>query len=399
MEAAFNDAIKIALKSTIKGYINEFSKVLAKKLKNEDEWTSSKIIEIWNGIAKDLVVKKGGKKSDKEVDPDAPQCCHKFGKGEKNGEQCQEKVSDKSSTGKYCVKHYKQDEKEKKHKEDKTCLGKCSYTLTKGDNAGDECGLNVTSKSKSGKYCSKHISQEKNEKKFNKVDYIKFLKDQLKGEDIDVDKVLSEVVKKFGFMSVYNMESFAPKIFEEIADEVGEFIESNVDDHSEEVKEFLDQRDEEEKKKKKEKSKKKVSSDDEESDGEEESKESSNKKKDKSGSNKSKKNDEEEEEKPSKSGSNKSKKNDEEEEEKPSKSGSNKSKKKNDEEEEKKQSIKAKKFKTGELTGEVYFEHNNVQYLLNSKNKSVGFKVVNDKKKELSNEDKKIIKEIGLNVE
>jgi cobalamin biosynthesis protein CobT len=171
ISSAINDVVMSSIKTTISEYMEQFSLVLASKI-NEDRkaiWTSDSIQEIWGGIASDLVlplVKESKSKSEKKakkVLTSDEHCIHVFGKGSKKDEQCESRVSEKSSSGNYCGKHFKQNEKEVSNPKKKESLGECVYINTKGSRKGEECGKNVSPDSKTVSYCKKHINKEEAE--------------------------------------------------------------------------------------------------------------------------------------------------------------------------------------------------------------------------------------------
>lgn len=81
----------------------------------------------------------------------------------------------------------------------------CCYIFTNGPNCGDNCGDKTSIKSKTGKFCSKHLKAEKKEKKEELLAYIR---EQVKGVDKENEDVLKEVFtnveKKFGYAAMYS---------------------------------------------------------------------------------------------------------------------------------------------------------------------------------------------------
>jgi hypothetical protein len=389
-----NKAVASSLQTTIKNYINEFATVLVKKINEEEkEWKVDEIVSIWNKLATDFVVKKNSKKGSEKKD-DNSKCEHMFTKGPKNGTQCSSCVSDKSTTKKYCVKHYKSNEKEEKSNE-KGEEKFCCYIIKKGHNNGDECGKNISKNSKTGNYCSKHIKEEGESKKFNKVEFIENIKEKINAmEDEDEDElseILNSVVKEFGFISVYNLEKISPKIYKEYQETIDEFIEENREKNGSLIKEYEEEeiKKEEKKKEKKGSSKKSKGGDKKE-------------KKDKKGSSKKSKGDDDKEEKKDKKGSSKKSKEDDDKEEK---KGSKKSKgdnkvKENTEINEEKEEIEVLKVKKYNTPGELktmmsseklkYFEdkQKKINYIFDPETEIVSGKIINNKKVELDEEDK-----------
>ena len=158
--------------STVNNYIREFSSKLVKEVNSskKKEWKEEDFVDIWNTVAKEFIFKKSSKKgkSEEVVVEENCQCHHVYGKGDMKDKKCQERISEKSETKKFCVRHYKGGDKVSSKVSDD---GKenhekgCCHIRTKGENEGQECGVKVSSKSESGKFCSKHASLNEKEKK------------------------------------------------------------------------------------------------------------------------------------------------------------------------------------------------------------------------------------------
>lgn len=215
-----NSGLETLMRQTMKSVIEELASQIADKIDEGEKPSAKEIIVMWNSVIKDSKLKIGGKKKDKDIDPNVDQCEHIFAKGEKSGKQCTDAVSDKSKSGKYCSKHYVQGEKEKKSSSDDEAENlKCVYRLKKGEKLGQECKRNVSSKSPSKQFCSKHLKEEekddkevkkkkgkKNEKKEKKQLKVTKYKDpkskDLKGmcyfedKDVDVKFVYDSTQKK-----------------------------------------------------------------------------------------------------------------------------------------------------------------------------------------------------------
>ena len=394
LSATITKTVNSAVISTVKGYITEFASRLSNELgakeNKKKEWKSDDIVALWNEIAKDFVLKKGGKEKSAPEDA-SQQCMHVFGKGDKRDTQCTDKISEKSETKKYCVRHYKQQEKDKSKNDGEKVEGECCYILTKGDNEGKECHAKVSSKSESGKYCSKHAGEDKKTKKVDKSECIKYITNQLKEND-DVQSTFEKVLKKYGYMFVYNLEHFLPKTYSQHRPVIDEIIENGREEFESDIAEFEEKAAKELKKKEKKSKKDSKKSDTEEDDGEKEES-----KPVKSGSSKK------EESKPVKSGSKKKEVEEKEEEDIEEEEVVEEEEEEVVEEEEKEEikiKIKAKKYKTGELAGEAYFidKDSKIEFLLNLDDKSVSHKVVDGKKVSLTASDKKIVLSSGLSV-
>ncbi|MDD4931694.1 MAG: hypothetical protein PHG66_06145, partial [Candidatus Colwellbacteria bacterium] len=292
-----------------------------------------------------------------------------------------------------------------------------------------------------------------------KTELLKCIREQTKDVDEEDEDALkesfSEVEKKFGYMAIYNMGTLAPKMYAKFQTAIDSLIEDGREDNEDAIKESEAEAEEEEKEKekkekekkeaktKKEKDSKKKSkkSDDEEEEEEtkkdskkksddEEEEEETDKKTEKSGSDKKKtEKSGSDKKKTEKSGSDKKKteksgsdKKKTEEVESGYEDGSSlaaasprvkdskKSKKSKTpeeeevveeevvEEEEEDVKIIAKKFKAGEFKGQVYFidGKTNTTFLLNTKERTVSHKIVDDKKVVLESKDLNIIKKYDL---
>ncbi len=164
---AFNKVISSGVETlfrqTLKSVIHELAEQISSKIEEDEKPTADDIVLMWNNIMKESKLKISTKKNSKEkdVDPDATLCEHIFAKGEKAKQRCTEAVSDKSETKRYCSKHYVSNETKKKSNKDSDSDGRtCEYTLKKGEKEGQECGKNVSPKSHSKKFCSKHLKEE-----------------------------------------------------------------------------------------------------------------------------------------------------------------------------------------------------------------------------------------------
>src|SRR6185437_6918376 len=81
--------------------------------------------------------------------------------GAKKGSICGQLCSVKSPSRMYCARHLKQEGKPPQEiKADPVITTTCSATVGKGDRKGQVCGIKVSAKSKTGKYCSRHCMKE-----------------------------------------------------------------------------------------------------------------------------------------------------------------------------------------------------------------------------------------------
>lgn len=123
-----------------------------------------KMIDVWNEIVPDYVIKLGQQaKSTTPTTISGKICSYYFPKAKK---ACDCEVSVRSKTGRWCSKHLNQEEK--KADDSKTNVpasprAECEYTPTKGKNPNVKCTNPVCAKSK--RFCSRHVkSGEKAEK-------------------------------------------------------------------------------------------------------------------------------------------------------------------------------------------------------------------------------------------
>ncbi len=180
---ALQTGIEELFQQTLKTAFKQLANDLSDQMKEDGEVPDlAGIVNIWNKIMKDDKMKIDEKKEKKEVAKEKKEkkevtkekkdakCEYKFIKGEKIGECCGSNVSDKSETGKYCSKHYKDENKETKNKKetkdkDSKKNTKCKHVMTTGKRIMETCDEKVSDKSTTGKFCSKHLKDDKDTKK------------------------------------------------------------------------------------------------------------------------------------------------------------------------------------------------------------------------------------------
>lgn len=107
--------VSLELKSLTDKFISKYADELESKFKIP----KNKTIEIWNT---GTIVKKSTSKK-REVNTNTAKCEHKYGKTSKNpGKICEAKVANESTTGKYCKKHLGNEKEGKKKKDDGTIV-------------------------------------------------------------------------------------------------------------------------------------------------------------------------------------------------------------------------------------------------------------------------------------
>lgn len=123
-----------------------FTANLAAKL----ECPQKQLIDIWNDSS------PGYSMDTENLQPtnkETPAICQYYFSRAKKACDCQ--VSAKSETGKYCSKHLKEETKQPKSPTSAT-KEQCQHVTKAGPNPGKRCIGSVASKSETGKYCSKH---------------------------------------------------------------------------------------------------------------------------------------------------------------------------------------------------------------------------------------------------
>ncbi len=261
------DATKALMIGSLSEQMNNFADLLMKNIKEKKghEWKQEELVSMWNSISTDFSVKG----SSKSASCSEEQCEHVYQKEPRNGERCDGKIYEKSETQKYCVKHYKADEKPKKPKVvvPNDCV--CEYIKKSGEEVGEPCGKKVTAASKTKKYCSKHISEEKikvpkaetlttffNPKKLDTVPE-KDLKKKM-------NEVLKECMKEYSIIGVYTLETNMPKFYKKYETYIEDFLSKTLDDedseHSAIITQFKDEQEKEQEKKEKKKKAKKAKS-------------------------------------------------------------------------------------------------------------------------------------------
>ncbi len=229
------------LLSKVEDCVSKFADILVKEEK--EEWKPEDLIVLWNSISPDFsIMKKGASCSDE-------QCEHVYQKEPRNGERCDGKIYEKSETQKYCVKHYKADEKPKKSKVSvpNDCL--CIYIKKSGEEVGEPCNKKVTANSKTKQYCAKHISEEKIKIPTTEI-MAKFFKekklDEVDEENLDetIKKILKECLKKYTIIGVYTLKKTSPKFYKKYSSYVNSFLSEEL---LNKYKEILTQFEEEQK--------------------------------------------------------------------------------------------------------------------------------------------------------
>jgi len=103
----------------LKNLINKYVEKYATELESKFKLNKNKVLEIWE---QGSVTEKKNKQSEtkkREVNTNTAKCIHKYGNTSKNpGKICDAKVSNDSKTGKYCKKHLGNEKEGKKKKDD-----------------------------------------------------------------------------------------------------------------------------------------------------------------------------------------------------------------------------------------------------------------------------------------
>jgi hypothetical protein len=134
----------------------------AKIAEVKKDTTQDELIKHWNTIAPGYVINLAASaKSPKATTVPGSVCCFYYIRSKK---ECDQPVSVKSVSGKYCSKHLKEEGKPVKQAKVEVSKTECCYVNTKGDNVGKKCTSNVSTKSTTGKYCSKHAKTAEKEK-------------------------------------------------------------------------------------------------------------------------------------------------------------------------------------------------------------------------------------------
>lgn len=169
----FADLLKTICDKHISTLVIQFTSKVAESTKVPQE----ELIETWNSLNPEYIVdikehdKKEVKKKGKTEKVEKAQCEYILTRGNKN--RCNNKVSDKSTTGKYCAKHAKIEEKEdesgndsdsEKAKNKKQVKESKKKEVKSKENDEKESKKEVTSKKESNK---KITNEDKKEFTFN----------------------------------------------------------------------------------------------------------------------------------------------------------------------------------------------------------------------------------------
>jgi hypothetical protein len=155
--AAFLKAVcDKSLTSTILAYTHALAEVTSKP--------QQQMIDVWNKLVPDFMIKLESQTKTTAATTIAGKiCAYYFPKAKK---PCTCEVSVKSKSGQWCSKHLAQEDKKADDSKENKSDGpktECEYTPSKGNNPGVKCTNAVCSKST--RFCSKHVkSGEKAEK-------------------------------------------------------------------------------------------------------------------------------------------------------------------------------------------------------------------------------------------
>ena len=127
------------------------------------------LLDIWNTVAPEYVVNlEASAKKRTEITTIPGKICAFYYVRSKKACDCE--VSMKSPSGKYCSRHLKEEGKPEKAPKETQPKVQCCYENTKGDFIGKRCESNVSPNSVTGKYCSKHAKSAEKEKTSKKKD-------------------------------------------------------------------------------------------------------------------------------------------------------------------------------------------------------------------------------------
>lgn len=157
---SFTSVIKSLCERHMTSIVVGFIEKLSQKGYNKDE-----LLSVWNSVAPEYVIElEASTKKKQPTIVSGKICCFHFVRSNKD---CDREVSVKSTTGKYCSRHLKE---ESKTPEDSPSLSpsslksKCEYEFKHGNKEGERCTSNVSDKSSTGKFCSKHAKTQEREK-------------------------------------------------------------------------------------------------------------------------------------------------------------------------------------------------------------------------------------------
>jgi hypothetical protein len=157
------------------------------------------LIRIWNEVAPEYVINLEASVKGVEATTIPGKICSFYFVRSKKA--CDHEVSLKSSSGKYCSRHLKEENKPEKASKSTTPTAQCSYTNTKGE-VGKQCTANVSVKSATGKYCAKHAKSAEKDPKTKKgegkeeVEEVTFSPKYNKELKIYVDPATGYVINK-----------------------------------------------------------------------------------------------------------------------------------------------------------------------------------------------------------
>jgi hypothetical protein len=125
-----------------------------------------KVLEIWNQVGTSYKIKLEMINKKQQITTIPGTTCEFY--FTRNKENCKKEVSIKSATKKFCSRHISEETKAPKQPKVEENVAKCIHEFKSGVRMKKQCGAKVSTKSATGKYCSRHFltnEKPKTEKK------------------------------------------------------------------------------------------------------------------------------------------------------------------------------------------------------------------------------------------
>lgn len=157
---SFTSVIKSLCERHMTSIVVGFIEKLSQKGHDKEE-----LLSVWNSVAPEYVIElEASTKKKQPTIVSGKICCFHFVRSNKD---CDREVSVKSTTGKYCSRHLKEESKTPEDSPSPSAgspKSKCEYEFKHGSKEGERCTSNVSDKSSTGKFCSKHAKTQEREK-------------------------------------------------------------------------------------------------------------------------------------------------------------------------------------------------------------------------------------------
>ena len=154
--ASLAGSISSLLKAISEKHLTTIVLAYTKRVEEKQKGVAQQaLIDIWNEVVPEYVIKLTAQaKPVESTTVEGKICDYYYPKAKK---ACECEVSLNSKSGRFCSKHIKQEDKKTQSPSPKEDKAQCEYVPSKGDHANERCENCVSAKSATGKFCGKHI--------------------------------------------------------------------------------------------------------------------------------------------------------------------------------------------------------------------------------------------------